>query len=122
MSTAPVENSHNDVRYWFVADPNSLGPVGNFRIPDRVAAVVSEELTDDGRSFDTPAFDGGKIDAVFALMGQEEGEKVFGYIAAKLAGRASTAPRGTAITVMPVAISNELRSAAQKSGSAKMNA
>ena len=91
MSTAPVENSHNDVRYWFVADPTSLGPVGNFRIPDRVAAVVSEDLTDDGRSFDTPAFEGGKIDAVFALMGQEEGEKVFGYIAAKLAGRKTAA-------------------------------
>jgi hypothetical protein len=35
---------------------------------------------------------------------------------------ASTAPSGTAMSVMPVAISSELASAVQKSASAKMNA
>lgn len=87
MSLAPVENSHNDIRYWFVADPNSLGNIGNFRAPDRVAAVVSEDFTEDGRNFETQAFEAGEIDGVFGLMEEEAGSRVFGYIAAKLAGR-----------------------------------
>lgn len=91
MTTSPVENSHNDIRYWFISDPSALGSVGNFNTPKRLAAVVSEDLTEDGRNFDGPVFEGGKIDAVFALLEEEQGEKIFGYIAAKLAGRKTVA-------------------------------
>lgn len=84
---SPVENSHNDLRFWFVSDPNAVGSIGNFRFADRVAAVVSEVITDNGHSFDSPAFNSEDIDGVFAILEADEGEKVFGYIAAKLASK-----------------------------------
>lgn len=84
---SPIENSHNDLRYWFVSDPNAVGSIGNFRFADRVAAVVSEDMTDDGHRFQAPVFGGEALDGVFATLDAEDGAKVFGYIAARLAGK-----------------------------------
>lgn len=88
MSLSPVENAHEDIRYWIVSDPASLG--GNFagfRSPDRLSAVVSEDVTDDGQSFVSPVFGPEALDGLFGLMDADEGGQLFSYISAKLAGK-----------------------------------
>ena len=93
MSLLAVAHAHEDMRYWFVADPAALlGNVGDFKTPDRVSAIIADDVTDDGISFERPAFPGGAIDAVFATMSKAEGEKVFAYISAKLSGTKTANP------------------------------
>jgi hypothetical protein len=88
MSLAPVENTHNDLRYWLVSDPASLnGNLAGFKAPDRLAALISEDVSDDGVSFDAPVFGQEVLDGVFGLMEEEAGGQLFSFISAKLAGR-----------------------------------
>lgn len=88
MSLAPVENTHDDLRYWLVSDPASLnGTLAGFRSPDRLAAIVSEDVSDDGVSFEAPVFGPEVLDGLFGLMEEEAGGQLFSYISAKLAGK-----------------------------------
>lgn len=88
MSLAPVENAHDDLRYWLVSDPASLkGTLAGFKPPDRLAALVSEDVTDDGIAFDAPVFGPEVLDGIFGLMEEEAGGQLFSFISAKLAGK-----------------------------------
>lgn len=88
MSLAPVENVHEDLRYWLVSNPASLnGTLAGFKAPDRLAAIVSEDATDDGMSFDAPVFGPEILDGLFGTLDADEGGQLFSFISAKLAGK-----------------------------------
>lgn len=88
MTAAPQENSLDNLRHWVLSDPSLLpGSVAGFRAPDQMSALVTEDVTDDGRTFDEPVFGPGELDGVFGIVDAESGQKLFGYVASRLAGK-----------------------------------
>lgn len=82
MSNAPVEKMFNDQTFWLISDPSVLGNVAGFKIPDRVAAFVSDVSTDDGHFFDSIPFQAGSLDAVLCVLTEEEADTLFNAVSA----------------------------------------
>ena len=79
------------LKHWIISSPESLGGnVAGLRTPDAVAALVIDGFsTDDGQTFEFPPFEAGRQDAIFMVLPEEVGLKVFERMEKYVAGRQS---------------------------------
>ena len=73
----------NDTPFW-MSDDTSLIPTGPLRRPDRACMLLNEASTDDGVTFETPAFEEGRVNAVVALVPSEMASTLFEKMASAL--------------------------------------
>lgn len=80
-----------NLKHWILSSPESLGGnVAGLRTPDAVAALVIDGFsTDDGQTFEFPPFEAGRQDAIFMVLPEEVGLKVFEWMEKYVAGRQS---------------------------------
>lgn len=80
-----------NLKHWFLSSPESLGGnVAGLRTPDAVAALVIDGFsTDDGQTFEYPPFEAARQDAIFMVLPEEVGLRVFERMEKYITGRQS---------------------------------
>lgn len=78
-------------KHWILSSPEAMGGnLAGLRNPDAVAALVIDGFsTDDGQSFEYPPFEAGRQDAIFMVLPEEVGERIFERMEKYINGRQS---------------------------------
>lgn len=78
-------------QHWIISSPEAMGGnVAGLRTPDAVVALVIDGFaTDDGQNFEYPPFEAGRQDAVFMVLEEEVGLRVFERLDKYVRGRQS---------------------------------